>query len=347
MSHLRSLFFLICGAAAGALIVGDAAAESARVAGQVTAVSGPVTVARPDVTPHALKFRDSLYWRDVVDARRDGIARILLGGKMTVTLRELSRLELREEKRPEGIRYVADLVSGKVRASVARMLMQPGDQAEVWTWNTVASVRGTDFIVETAERRAQAGAFGLLGVREVAQGLGDGASPSRETVVVTLSGLVDVSNPLASTGRVERIGAYEALRVSGRLDPVRFRISADELKLYLKGLTPPRPQEARSADRTEQVGSTIEQVAVAVSAQSARTVQRGSGDQGLPGNGVSSGPGGQSGSASGRLASQGNSQGNTDGLALSRGTGSGGGGNWHSFRHWRGDDYRWRWRGRR
>ena len=105
-------------------------AENQNNAGTVTAVAGPVTVTRLPATPQPLKFRDSLFWRDVVEARKDGIARVLLAGQTTVTVRELSRLELREETTAEGIRYTAELVSGKVRASVARMLMRPGDQVE-------------------------------------------------------------------------------------------------------------------------------------------------------------------------------------------------------------------------
>jgi len=108
-----------------AVLVGVASASVGRAenlssAGTVTAVAGPVTVARLSATPQPLKFRDTLFWRDVVEARKDGIARMLLAGKTTVTVRELSRLELREEVMPEGIRYTAELVAGKVRASVAR-----------------------------------------------------------------------------------------------------------------------------------------------------------------------------------------------------------------------------------
>lgn len=274
MKNARVLPILLLSALAGAVLTANAAAESARVAGQVIAVAGPVTVMRPEVTPHPLKFRDKLYWRDVVDARKEGIARVLLGGKATVTVRELSRLELREERRVEGVRYVADLVSGKMRASVARMLMRPGEQVEVWTFNSIASVRGTDFIVETVERPNLAGTFGLLGGREVAQAVGDSGTTSRETVIVTLSGLVDVSNRLASTGRVEQIGAYDGARVSGNREPVRFQISADDLKLYLKGLIPPRPQEARSGDRAEGVGDKVERVAQTASRQSASALGR-------------------------------------------------------------------------
>src|SRR3990172_7292559 len=195
------------------LTAGVVAAESAKGAGVVTAVSGPVTVSREGALPLLLKFHDVLYWRDVVEARKDGIARVLLAGKTTVTVRELSRLELREEVMPEGIHYTAELVSGKVRASVARMLMRPGEQVEIRTKNAVASVRGTDFIVETLAVPSQAGAFGLLGVRQVAQAMADGSSQSGETVVVTLSGVVDVSSRIAGTGRGESVRADEAGRV--------------------------------------------------------------------------------------------------------------------------------------
>lgn len=263
MRIARLLLVLIVSALTGHLIAVVVAAEPSKVAGKVIAVAGPVSVTRPEMTSHPLKFRDNLYWRDVVEARRDGIARILLGGKATVTVRELSTLELREEKRPEGVRYVVDLVSGKMRASVARMLMRPGDQVEVWTWNSVASVRGTDFIVESVERPAQAGAFGLLASREVAQAVQDSRTRSGETVVVTLSGLVDVANRRGGTGHVERIGAYEAVRVSGNRDPVRFQVSADQLRVFLNGLTPPRPQQAQSGDQAEAVASKVESAALA------------------------------------------------------------------------------------
>ncbi len=255
-------------------------AETLKDAGTVTAVAGPVTVVRLSGPPQPLRFRDSLFWRDVVEARKDGIARVLIGGKTTVTVRELSRLELREEVMAEGIRYTAELVSGKVRASVARMLMRPGDQVEVRTKNAVASVRGTDFIVETIELPPPARAFGLLGVREVAQVVADNRSQAGETIVVTLSGEVEVANRLAGTGRAERVRAYEAVRVSGRQDPVRLQLGVNDLRVLLQGLTPPRPQEARSGDKSEAVGNKVERVALTTSAQSVRVYDHAGGDGG-------------------------------------------------------------------
>ncbi len=311
MRTSRVLKALMLGTFTGTLIAGVAAADTAKVAGQVIAVTGPVTVKRADMPSHPLKFRDALYWRDVVEARKDGIARALLLGKATVTVRELSRLELREERQVDGTRYVAELISGKVRASVARMLMRPGEQVEVWTWNAVASVRGTDFIVETVERPAP-GAFGLLGEREVAQGVADRGKRTGETVVVTLSGVVEVSNRLAGTGQFERIGAYEAVSLSGNRNPVRFQVSSDEVKVLLRGLTPPRPEQARSGDKAEAVGKSVESAALTTSAQSARALGQAGGDRGRQGSLQGGKQDGQSGA-----------QGNGNGFAIGQGNGIG------------------------
>lgn len=324
MRTARVLPVLLLGAVAGTLMAGGAGAEPVKPAGQVTAVSGQVTVTRTDMTPHLLRFRDALYWRDVVDAHKEGLARVLLGGKATVTIRELSRLELREEKWSEGTRYVADLVAGKVRASVARMLMRSGDGMEVWTFNTVASVRGTDFIVETLERPAPAAPFGLLGARDRAQAAGDGGATSRETVVVTLSGLVAVSNRLAGTGRVVQIGAYEAARLSGKQDPVRVSVSSDEVKVYLKGLTPPRSQEARNGDKAAAVETKVEGAALTAAAQSVGTAERTDAGSGQQGSAKGQTRDGQTGSVSDQSArSDAGSNGN--GLAQGHGTGQGNG----------------------
>ena len=243
----KALILLVTGAIAF-LVIGApeiASAQTPTAVGTVTAVSGNVTVARRTAAPQPLKVRDTLYSRDVVEAGKDGIARILLGGKTTVTVRELSRLELREEARAEGVRYTVELVAGKVRASVARALMRPGEQVEVRTRNAVASVRGTDFIVETVERPVPTRAFGLVAGREVGEGIHGGAARSEETVVVTLSGVVEVANRLAATSAALRVGAYETARIRGQWEPMRLPIQGDEVKSLLKGLTPARPYTAK------------------------------------------------------------------------------------------------------
>ena len=159
---------------------------------------------------------------------------------------------------------------------------------------------------------SQARAFGLLGVLQVAQVV-DSGSPAGETVVVTLSGAVDVSNRLAGTGRVEQVRAYEAVRVSGRQDPVRLQLSADDMRVLLQGLTPPRPQEARSGDKSEAVGKKVEGVALATSVQSVRVFEQAGGDGGSRGHGQEDG---QSGSQSSQSGAPGGGQG--QGLSYGR-----------------------------
>lgn len=210
-------------------------------AGVVAAVSGPVTVDRDEVTLHALRLHDPLYWRDVVEVRKGGLTRLLLRGKTTVTMRELSRLELREELLPGGPRYVLELISGKVRASVTRMLIRPGERVEIRTRNTVASVRGTDFVVETSALPVRAQVLGPLTLSPAAHG-GGRDTPRVETIVWTLAGAVDVTNRFSLGGRTERIGVYEGARISGVQDPVRFHFTPEALVGTLEQLTLPLPR---------------------------------------------------------------------------------------------------------
>lgn len=216
-----------------------AGTESANGAGTATAVSGPVTVTRLAATPQPLNFGDALFWGDVVETRREGFARLWLAASITVTVQELSRLELRREARATGPLYAFELLRGKLRVSVARVLLPQGWYVEVRTRNAVASVRGTELSVETVERLAWARAFGFLGARAVEQGADKRGSHLVETVVIALSGRVDVRNRSSGTPWVDRIGAAQTSRVSGAQDPVRIRLRAEDLKAFSYGSTEP------------------------------------------------------------------------------------------------------------
>ena len=82
-----------------------------------------------------------------------------------------------------------------------------------------------------------------------------------ETVVVTLSGVVEVTNRLAGTGRAERLVVYEAARISGRHDPLRLQFTPDTLQQTLQGLTPPRPQKVKNGDAIRSVSDRVAEVA--------------------------------------------------------------------------------------
>lgn len=124
-------------------------AQDAKGIGVVTALTGQAGLKRPQAPEAPLKLRDNLFVRDVVDTQKESVARILLMGKSTVTVRELSRFEIREEVRPDGSqRALINLAEGKIRVMVARRLMKPGDEVEIRTPNAIAAVRGSDGVVE-------------------------------------------------------------------------------------------------------------------------------------------------------------------------------------------------------
>jgi hypothetical protein len=122
-------------------------------AGVVTTLEGNVTAARASGTqPVALKFKDDVFVNDRVVTGDRSLARLLLGGKAVVTVRERSALTITEVPG----RSTIDLDSGKVAVAVAKDKMRPGEQIEVKTPNAVAAVRGTVFIAEVIRASASA-----------------------------------------------------------------------------------------------------------------------------------------------------------------------------------------------
>jgi hypothetical protein len=82
------------------------------------------------------------------------LARMLLGGKAVVTVRERSALTITEVP---GLSTI-ELDSGKIAVAVAKDKMRPGERVEVKTPNAVAAVRGTVFVVEVIRASASASA---------------------------------------------------------------------------------------------------------------------------------------------------------------------------------------------
>ena len=121
--------------------------------GVVTAVQGQAQLTRPALAkPTFLRQKDDIMLRDVVDTREKSAARMLFGGKATVTLRELSRFEVREETLPGGAtRSTIQLNSGAILVNVARQLMKPGDEVIINTNNAVATIRGSMIYAESLD----------------------------------------------------------------------------------------------------------------------------------------------------------------------------------------------------
>ena len=153
-------------------IVPSVWAQDSKGVGVVTALTGRAQLKRPQAPQSvALKLRDNLSVRDIVETREESLTRILLLGKSTVTVRELSRFEIREEILPDGARRaVIDLAEGKMRVMVARRLMKPGDEVRIRTPNAVAGVRGSDGIIEVTtlpDGRPQTVVIGVSGEFEL------------------------------------------------------------------------------------------------------------------------------------------------------------------------------------
>jgi hypothetical protein len=129
-----------------------------------------------------------------VQGRRLRQRRILLGGKVVVTVRERSTLTITEAP---GLSTI-DLASGRISVAVDKTRMKPGERVDVGTPNAVAGVRGTVLVVEAL----------------------------RDTSTVTvLRGLVDVArrDPVTGrpTGAITAVGALEAVSVRNNVLPVR------------------------------------------------------------------------------------------------------------------------------
>src|SRR5256885_9395942 len=108
-------------------------------AGVVTTLEGKVTVVRassPELTP--LKFRDAIFVRDRIATGKESFARILLGGKAVVTIREFSAVTI---TRGPGVATVA-VGSGRVAVAGARQRLRPGELVQVRTPKAVGRVPG-------------------------------------------------------------------------------------------------------------------------------------------------------------------------------------------------------------
>ena len=162
-------------AAISMLLPAASPAQSTK-AGVVTTVKGTATVARASAPePAPLKFRDDVFVQDRISTGDESIARILLGGKAVVTVRERSQLTITESATTSTI----EMTSGKIALSVDKSRVKPGESVEIKTPNAVAAIRGTIIIAEV-----------------------DPGAAGAETHFTLLTGIVDVTRVDQSTGRL-------------------------------------------------------------------------------------------------------------------------------------------------
>ena len=127
------------------LLPGVTSAQDAASVGTVTRVSGHVIVSRGTSNEMStLKFKDSLFDHDRIGTGERSSARLLLGGKALVTVRELSSLTIAEQPDRAGLR----LTGGTVALAVAGQRMRPDESIDIHLPNAVASARGAVLIAE-------------------------------------------------------------------------------------------------------------------------------------------------------------------------------------------------------
>ena len=254
MKKINTLVVGIATLGAVALALTAPTAAQAPKAGVVTTLQGTATVTRVSTAAPApqalpLKFRDDVFQQDRIATGDESIARLLLGGKAVVTVRERSVLTITETATTSTI----DITAGKIALVAARDRMKPGESVEVRTPNAIAGVRGTILIAEVLQATAQA----------------TGTPPSSVTSRFTLlTGVADVSLLDPSTGRpgASRVtlNALQTLGVTGfRPPPPPRNISrgegqalASSYRVNLKD--PPKGTNGQASDRqVEQAGNAV------------------------------------------------------------------------------------------
>jgi hypothetical protein len=124
-------------------------------AGIVTTLKGSATATRVALPePVVLKFKDDVFLQDRIATGEQSVARLLLGGKAVVTIRERSSLTITEV--PD--HATLSLQSGKMALAVAREKMRAGEVIDIRTPNAIAAVRGTVLVVDTETPAAEPGA---------------------------------------------------------------------------------------------------------------------------------------------------------------------------------------------
>jgi hypothetical protein len=233
LGHRNTLVGLV--SAIATLAVAPTAFAQER-AGVVTTLEGKVTVVRassPETS--SLKFRDAVFVRDRIATGKDAFARILLGGRAVVTIREFSAVTITEVP---GVATV-DVGSGRVAVAVARERMRPGDLVEVRTPNAVAGIRGTVIVAEVFDARRSVITV-LKGVIDVTRlDAGRVAGPSTILTAlqqVTIGGAVSAPLPVSSEA-AQRMGAeFRAVPLRSVPDATTAAVSQGEMERVAKDI---------------------------------------------------------------------------------------------------------------
>ncbi|MBM4439544.1 MAG: FecR domain-containing protein [Candidatus Rokubacteria bacterium] len=224
----------------------SAAAQAPAKAGVVTTLEGNVTARRVALpSPIPLKFKDDVLLQDTVTTGDKSLARMLLGGKAVVTVRERSTLTITEVPG----RSTIELESGKFALAVAREKMRPGEEILIRTPNAVAGVRGTVVVTEVVRQGAQAG----------------GGAPAVLTNFYVLRGNI-FAQQLDPTSRQPvgaplQVGTLQGYSQAGNAAPRVAPVPPEQVSQITSGLQPTGPKGGSDTGK-EQVKAQALQAAV-------------------------------------------------------------------------------------
>ena len=202
-------------------------------AGVVTTLEGNVTVTRVALPqPQPLRFKDDVFVNDKVTTGDKAIARMLLGGKAVVTVRERSSLTITEVPGKSTI----DLDAGKIALAIAKDKMKPGESIEIRTQNAVAGVRGTVVVAEVSRATAQVG----------------GAAPTLTTSFYILRGQIEAIQINTPTGQPVgppvTVGTLQQFRATGISPAALTNIPPGQIAQIVQGLSSSKPQHSGGGD---------------------------------------------------------------------------------------------------
>ena len=220
-------------------------------AGVVTTLEGKVTVVRASAAePSPLKFRDAVFVRDRIATDKDSFARVLLGGRAVVTIREYSTVTITEVP---GVATV-DVASGRVAVAVARERMRPGDLIEVRTPNAVAGIRGTVIVAEVFDSRHSVITV-LKGVIDVTR-LDAGRLVGPSTILnalqqVTIGGAVSSPQPVSSDTARSMRDEFRTVPPRGAPVATTAAVSQGEMERMSKDLGVDKGKSGQSVDSVQ------------------------------------------------------------------------------------------------
>ena len=115
--------------------------------GAIAALVGEGTITHAVRAERApAKVRDQVYVRDRIETAQRSVIRVLMGGRVTITIRERSIVTITDDP----MRTRVDLESGTLAFKVHEGGLRAGEVAELLTPNTITGIRGSLVVAEVS-----------------------------------------------------------------------------------------------------------------------------------------------------------------------------------------------------